>query len=102
MDTLSDTVRGGGQDNCGQNNLCGGRGTGQTEADTLAGVEAYTVVHTLNEVEAKALVYTQVHTFLQLQAKRVTDTLSDIEAESPVETVTDPSRGDGRDTGRHT
>lgn len=34
----------------------------KTEADTLAGVDAYTVVETLNEVEAEALVHTQVDT----------------------------------------
>ena len=32
------------------------------EADTLAREEAYTVVDTLNEVKAKALVYTQPQT----------------------------------------
>ena len=46
------------------------------KADTLAGVKAYTVVDTLNEVEAKALVYTQSHTISQVQAKSVTDTLT--------------------------
>ena len=82
--------------------MCGGRGTGKRQAATLARVEAYTVVDTLKEVEAEALVYSQAHTFLQLQAKRVTDTLSDMEGEKPVDTLTDPSRGDGRDTGRQT
>ena len=44
----------------------------KTEADTLAGVEAYTLVDTLNDVEAEALVY---HTFPQVQAKGVLPTL---------------------------
>ena len=73
----------------------------KTEADTDAGVKAYTVVDTLNEVEAEALVYTQAYTFPQVKANSTTDTLSDMEAETPVDTLTDASRSDCRDTGRH-
>ena len=36
---------------------------------------AYTVVDTLNEVEAEALVYTQAYKFQQVKAKSVTVTL---------------------------
>ena len=39
----------------------------KTEAGTLAGVDAYSCLHTLNEVEAEALVYAQAHTFPQVQ-----------------------------------
>ena len=52
----------------------------------------------LNEVEAEALVYTQAHTFSLFQAKSVTDILSEIEAETPVNTLTYTRRGNGRDT----
>ena len=38
-------------------------------------MRAYTVVDTLNELEAKALVYTQAYKFLQVEAKSVTVTL---------------------------
>ena len=62
-DTLSEVVKKG---NCAYTNLCGGRGTGSTEADTRAGVEAYMCLDPLNEVEAEALVYTQAHTFAQV------------------------------------
>ena len=55
-------------------------------------------INTVNKVVAEALVYTQAHTFPQVQAKSVTYTLSDIKAETPVETLTDASRSDGRDT----
>ena len=48
----------------------------KTEGDTNAGVDAYTVLDTLNKVKAEALVYTQPHTFPQVQAKSVTDTLT--------------------------
>ena len=59
-------------------------------------------INTLNKVVAEALVYTQPHTFPQVQAKSVTYTLSDMKAKTPVETLTDASRSDGRDTKRHT
>ena len=39
----------------------------KTKAGTLAGVNAYSCLHTLNEVEAEALVYAQAHTFPQVQ-----------------------------------
>ena len=48
----------------------------QTEGDTVAGQEDYTVVDTLIEVEVEVLVYAQADTFAQLQAKSVTDTLT--------------------------
>ena len=48
----------------------------KTEGDTNAGVDAYTVLDTLNKVKAEALVYTQPHTLPQVQAKSVTDTLT--------------------------
>ena len=48
----------------------------QTEGDTVAGQEDYTVVDTLIEVELEALVYAQADMFAQLQAKSVTDTLT--------------------------
>ena len=38
-------------------------------------MRAYTVVDTLNELEAKALVYTQAYKFLPVEAKSVTVTL---------------------------
>ena len=38
-------------------------------------MRAYTVVDTLNEVEAEALAYTQAYKFPQVQAKSVTITL---------------------------
>ena len=48
----------------------------QTEGDTVAGQEDYTVVDTLIEVELEVLVYAQADMFAQLQAKSVTDTLT--------------------------
>ena len=54
----SNAIRRGLQEYRRRTNLCGGQVTGKTEAGTLAGVEAYTVVDTLNDVEAEALVYT--------------------------------------------
>ena len=68
----------------------------------MKGVKAYTVVVTLNELEGKTLVYTLAHIFLQVQAKSVTNTLSDMEAEIPVDKLTDAGRSDDGDTGRHT
>ena len=46
----------------------------KTEGDTVAKVEAYIDINTLNEVETKALVYTQAYTFPKVQTKSVTDT----------------------------
>ena len=46
------------------------------QGDTVAGVEAYTIVETLVEVEAEVLVYTQAYTFAQVETKRVTDALT--------------------------
>ena len=48
----------------------------QTEGDTVAGQENYTVVDTLIEVELEVMVYAQADMFAQLQAKSVTDTLT--------------------------
>ena len=48
----------------------------ETEGDTVAGQENYTVVDTLIEVEIEVLVYAQADMFAQLQAKSVTDTLT--------------------------
>ena len=70
-------------------------------ADTLAGVKAYLCLGKLKDVEAEALVYTQAHTFSQVYAKSVTAILSDMEAETPVDTLSDVSRGNGRESGRH-
>lgn len=70
----------------------------KTEADTLAGEKAYLCLDAKNEVKAKALVYTRAHTFSQVKAKSVTETLRDMEAETPVDTLTDVSRVDGRNT----
>lgn len=42
----------------------------------VAEVQANTVVDTVNELMAKALVYTEAHTFPQVQTKSVTDTLT--------------------------
>ena len=47
----------------------------QTESLAVVPARAYTVVHTLNEVEAEALIYTQAYKFLQVEAKSVTVTL---------------------------
>ena len=48
----------------------------KTESDTVAKVEAYIDINTLNEVQAKALVYTQTYTFPKEETKSVTDTLT--------------------------
>ena len=72
-----------------------------TEGDTVLAVEAFTDVDTLNEVEAKALVHTQPQTISQVQAKSVADTLSDMKIETTVDTHTDASTLDDRDTGQH-
>ena len=58
-----------------------------------------TCVSTQNEVEAKALVYTRAHTFPQVKVKSVTNTLRDMEAETPIDTLTDAITVDGRNTG---
>ena len=47
----------------------------KTEGDTLGGLKAYTVVHTLIKIEHEALAYTKAHVFAQVKAKSVTDTL---------------------------
>ena len=47
----------------------------KTESLTVVPARAYTAVHTLNEVEAEALVYTQAYKCLQVEAKSVTVTL---------------------------
>ena len=71
----------------------------KTEAETLAGEKTYLCLETRNEVETKVLVYTRAHTFPPVKAKSVTNTLRDMEAETPVDTLTDASRVDGKDTG---
>ena len=45
------------------------------EGDTLGGLKAYTVVHTLIKVQHEALAYTKAQVFAQNKAKSVTDTL---------------------------
>ena len=72
-----------------------------TEGDTFLAVEAFTDVDTLNDVEAKALVYTQPQTISQVQEKSVADRLSDMKIETSVDTHTDASTLDDRDTGQH-
>ena len=47
----------------------------KTEGDTVGGLKAYTVVHTLIKVEHEALAYTKAHVFAQVKTKSVTDTL---------------------------
>ena len=47
----------------------------KTEGDTLGGLKAYTVVHTLIKVENQALAYTKAQVFAQIKAKSVTNTL---------------------------
>ena len=47
----------------------------KTESLTVVPVKAYTVVDTLNKVEADALVYTQAFKFLKVEAWSVTVTL---------------------------
>ena len=41
----------------------------KTEGDTLGGLKAYTVVHTLIKLDDKALAYTKAHVFEQVKAK---------------------------------
>ena len=55
--------------------MCTGEGTSQNRKPTVVPVRAYTVVHKLNELEAKALAYTQAYKFSQVQTKSVTVTL---------------------------
>ena len=43
------------------------------EGDTVADVEAHIDINTLNEMNAKALVYTQAYNFPKVQTKSVTD-----------------------------
>ena len=57
----------------------------KTEGDTLAGLKAYTVVHTLITVEHKALAYTKAHVFAQDQSQecyRHTETLLEVQPET--------------------
>ena len=57
----------------------------KTEGDTLAGLKAYTVVHTLITVENEALAYTKVHVFAQGQSQecyRHTETLLKVKPET--------------------
>ena len=48
----------------------------KTGKNTVAGVKAYIIVNTVNEVEGQALVYTQAYAFPQGNAISVTDTLA--------------------------
>ena len=48
----------------------------KTEGDTVADVEAYIDINTLNESKAKALMYTQAYKFPKVPTKSVTDTLT--------------------------
>ena len=48
----------------------------KTGNNTVAGVKAYTIVNTVNELEGQALVYTQAYAFPQGNAKSVTDRLA--------------------------
>ena len=48
----------------------------KTEGDTVADVEAYIDINTLNEVKAKAMVYTKAYKFPRVQTKSVSDTLT--------------------------
>ena len=45
------------------------------KGETLGGLKAYTVVHTLIKVQHEALAYTKAQVFAQNKAKSVTDTL---------------------------
>ena len=67
-------------------------------ANTLAGVKAYLCLDKQNEVEGKSLVYTRAHTFPQVKVKSATNRLRDMEAETPIDTLTDAIRVDGRNT----
>ena len=48
----------------------------KTEGDSVEDVEAYIDINTLEQFEAKALVYTQAYKFPKVQTKSVTDTLT--------------------------
>ena len=48
----------------------------KTEGDSVEDVEAYIDINTLEQFEAKALVYTQGYKFPKVQTKSVTDTLT--------------------------
>ena len=45
------------------------------------------------QIEAEALFYAQAYTFPLVQAKSVTETMSEMEAKTPVDALTDASRG---------
>ena len=55
--------------------MCTGKGTSQNRKPTIVPVRAYTVVDTLNELEAEALAYTEAYKFLQVETNSVTVTL---------------------------
>ena len=55
--------------------MCTGKGTSQNRKPTVVPVRAYTVVDTLNKLEAEALAYTQAYKFAQVETKSVTVTL---------------------------
>ena len=48
----------------------------KTEGDSVEDVEAYIDINTLEQFEAKALVYTQGYKLPKVQTKSVTDTLT--------------------------
>ena len=49
--------------------MCRPRHRSKTEGDTVADVQAYIDINTLNEVKAKALVYTQAYKFPKCRPK---------------------------------
>ena len=59
------------------------------KGDTLGGLKAYTVVHTLIKVADKALAYTKAHVFAQVKAKSLTDTHCAMEAEAVLDALAD-------------
>ena len=67
--------------------MCKGEGTSQNRKPTVVPVTAYTVVDTLNKVEAEALVYTQAYKFPEVEAKSITVTLVGYQLHSKCETV---------------
>ena len=53
----------------------------KTEDDSVADVQAYIDINTLNEFEPKALVYTQGYKFPKVRTKSVTNTLTLLDVE---------------------
>lgn len=71
----------------------------KTEEDTLAWQEVYPCLDTLKVVEAEALVCTQAHSFSSCADKD--HALSNIEAERPVDMLTDASKRNQRHWATH-